>query len=199
MSTWSAALLLLLILDPLGNIPVFLGLLRPLPARRRRIVLARELIIALGVLMAFLWGGQYVLAAMHLRQESVSIGGGIVLFLIGLKMIFPSAEGMFGDVPEGEPFIVPMAIPLIAGPSGMAAVMLMSHSDPHRQVAWSAALLLAWLATAVILFAATYLYKVLGSRVLVAVERLMGMLLVTVSVQMFLDGLGVYLHIAPKG
>ena len=117
MSTWSAALLLFLILDPLGNIPVFLGLLRPLPAHRRRIVLARELVIALVVLMTFLFGGQYVLAAMHLRPESVSIGGGIVLFLIGIKMIFPSPEGMFGDVPEVEAFIVPMAIPLIAGPS----------------------------------------------------------------------------------
>ena len=196
MSTWSAALLLFLILDPLGNIPVFLGLLRPLAPNRRRIVLARELIIALIVLMGFLFGGQYVLEAMHLRQESVSIGGGIVLFLIGLKMIFPTAEGMFGDVPEGEPFIVPLAIPFIAGPSGMASVMLMSHSDPQRTVDWSIALLIAWLATAVILFAATYLYKVLGSRVLVAVERLMGMLLVTVSVQMLLDGIGAWLHLA---
>jgi len=199
MSTWSAALLLLLILDPLGNIPVFLGLLRPLPPRRRRIVLARELVIALVVLMAFLLGGQHVLDAMHLRQESVSIGGGIVLFLIGLKMIFPTAEGMFGDVPEGEPFIVPMAIPMIAGPSGMASVMLMSNSNPQRNADWVTALLIAWLATAVILFAATYLYKILGARVLVAVERLMGMLLVTVSVQMLLDGVAAYLHIAPKG
>jgi multiple antibiotic resistance protein len=199
LSTWSAALLLLLVLDPLGNIPVFLGLLRPLEPRRRRIVLARELLIALGVLMAFLLGGQYVLAAMHLRQESVSIGGGIVLFLIGIKMIFPSPEGMFGDVPEGEPFIVPLAIPFIAGPSGMASVMLLSHSNPQRNADWSIALVIAWLATAAILFAATYLYKVLGSRVLVAVERLMGMLVVTLSVQMFLDGLGVYLHIAPRG
>ena len=199
MSTWSAALLLFLILDPLGNIPVFLGLLRPLPPHRRRVVLARELVIALIVLMAFLLGGQYVLAAMHLRPESVSIGGGIVLFLIGIKMIFPSPEGMFGDVPEGEPFIVPMAIPLIAGPSGMAAVMLMSNSNPQRNADWSIALVIAWLATAVLLFAATYLYKLLGTRVLVAVERLMGMLLVTVSVQMFLDGLGAYLHIAPHG
>ena len=194
MSTSSAALLLFLILDPLGNIPVFLGLLRPLPAVRRQIVLARELIIALVVLMAFLFGGKYVLEAMHLRPESVSIGGGIVLFLIGIRMIFPTAEGMFGEVPEGEPFIVPMAIPLIAGPSGMAAVMLMSNSNPQRNADWSLALLIAWLATSLILFSATYLYKILGTRVLVAVERLMGMLLVAVSVQMFLDGIAVYLR-----
>ncbi|MGH8105984.1 MAG: MarC family protein, partial [Arenimonas sp.] len=96
MTTVSAALLLFLILDPLGNIPVFLSLLKPLPAKRQRVVLIRELLIALAVLFIFLWAGRYVLEAMHLRQESVSIAGGIVLFLIGLKMIFPSPEGMFG-------------------------------------------------------------------------------------------------------
>jgi len=196
-TTLSAALLLFLILDPLGNIPVFLGLLKPLPAHRRRIVLARELLIALGVLLGFLWGGKYVLEAMHLRQESVSIAGGIVLFLIGLKMIFPSSEGMFGEVPAGEPFIVPMAIPLVAGPSGMAAVMLLGSQDPGRMGDWTLALVLAWLGTAVLLFSATFLYKVLGMRVLVAVERLMGMLLVAISVQMLLDGVATYFRAAP--
>jgi MarC family membrane protein len=196
MTTLSAALLLFLILDPLGNIPVFLGLLKPLPAHRRRVVLARELLIALVVLFIFLWGGQYLLELMHLRQESVSIAGGIVLFLIGLKMIFPSGEGMFGEVPDGEPFIVPMAIPLVAGPSGMAAVMLLAAQEPGRMGDWSLALTLAWLGTAVILFSATYLYKVLGMRVLMAVERLMGMLLVALSVQMLLDGVATYLAAA---
>ena len=197
MTTLSAALLLFLILDPLGNIPVFLGLLKPLPEHRRRIVLARELLIALGVLLAFMWGGKYVLDAMHLRQESVSIAGGIVLFLIGLKMIFPSSEGMFGEVPDGEPFIVPMAIPLVAGPSGMAAVMLLGSQDPGRMGDWTLALVLAWLGTATLLFSATFLYKVLGMRVLVAVERLMGMLLVAISVQMLLDGVATYFRAAP--
>ncbi|GGA68769.1 UPF0056 inner membrane protein [Arenimonas soli] len=194
MTMLSAALLLFLILDPLGNIPVFLGLLKPLPAARRRRVLLRELLIALGVLFVFLWGGKYVLEAMHLRQESVSIAGGIVLFLIGIKMIFPSPEGMFGEVPEGEPFIVPMAIPLVAGPSGMAAVMLLAAQEPGRMADWSLALVLAWAATAALLFSATYLYKVLGMRVLTAVERLMGMLLVAISVQMLLDGVAAYLR-----
>jgi small neutral amino acid transporter SnatA (MarC family) len=194
MTIASAALLLFLILDPLGNIPVFLGLLKPLPEKRRRIVLARELLIALGVLMVFLWGGKYALELMHLRQESVSIAGGIVLFLIGLRMIFPRPEGLMGDLPGGEPFIVPMAIPLVAGPSGMAAVMLMGSNEPGRLGEWSLALLIAWVATALILFSATYLYRWLGTRVLIAVERLMGMLLVAISVQMFLDGLGTYVN-----
>ncbi|KFN51134.1 YhgN family NAAT transporter [Arenimonas composti] len=193
MTTLSAALLLFLILDPLGNIPIFLGLLKPLPEKRRRIVVARELVIALVVLFVFLWGGIYVLEAMHLRQESVSIAGGIVLFLIGLKMIFPSPEGMFGDLPDGEPFIVPLAIPMVAGPSGMAAVMLLAAQDPGRMLDWSLALLLAWGATAALLLSATSLYKVLGTRVLTAVERLMGMLLVALSVQMFMDGVAAWL------
>ncbi|MEH6415448.1 YhgN family NAAT transporter [Pseudomonas sp. CGJS7] len=193
MTIASAALLLFIILDPLGNIPVFLSLLRGLPPKRQRIVLARELLIALGVLMLFLWGGKYALELMHLRQESVSIAGGIVLFLIGIRMIFPPPEGLMGEIPDGEPFIVPMAIPLVAGPSGMAAVMLMGSNDPSRLGDWSLALMIAWGATAAILFSATVLYKLLGRRALIAIERLMGMLLVAISVQMILDGLGAYL------
>ena len=194
MTIASAALLLFLILDPLGNIPVFLSLLRGMPAHRQRYVLVREMLIALAVLMLFLHFGRYALELMHLRQESVSIAGGIVLFLIGLRMIFPPPEGLLGELPGGEPFIVPMAIPLVAGPSGMAAVMLMGSQEPDRMGAWSLALFLAWVATAAILFSATYLYKLLGARVLTAIERLMGMVIVAISVQMLLDGLALYLH-----
>ena len=197
MTIASAALLLFLILDPLGNIPVFLGLLRSLPPQRQRIVVMRELLIALGVLMVFLWGGRYALELMHLRQESVSIAGGIVLFLIGLRMIFPPPEGLMGDLPEGEPFIVPLAIPMVAGPSGMAAVMLMGSQEPDRMGAWSLALMIAWAATAALLFSATYLYKWLGLRVLTAIERLMGMVIVAISVQMLLDGITAYLRVTP--
>ena len=196
MTTLSAALLLFLILDPLGNIPIVLSLLKPLTPRRRRLVLLRELLIALAVLMAFLWGGIHVLEAMHLRQESVSIAGGIVLFLIGIKMIFPGPGGMFGEA-EAEPFIVPMAIPMIAGPSAMASVMLLGSQEPARMGDWSLALALAWVATAVILFSATYLYKALGTAFLVAIERLMGMLLVAISVQMLMDGVAAWLKVAP--
>ena len=193
MTILSAALLLFLILDPLGNVPVFLSVLRPLPPHRQRPVLVRELLIALAVLMLFLWCGKYALELMHLRQESVSIAGGIVLFLIGIRMIFPRPEGLLGELPDGEPFIVPLAIPLIAGPSGMAAVMLMGSNEPHRLGEWSLALLLAWAATAAILLCAPLLFRLLGRRALSAVERLMGMLLVAISVQMLLDGLSAYL------
>ena len=199
MTVLSAALLLFLILDPLGNIPVFLSVLKPLPPKRQRIVLARELLIALVVLMGFLWGGKYALELMHLRQESVAIAGGIVLFLIGIRMIFPRPEGLMGELPGGEPFIVPLAIPLVAGPSGMAAVMLMGSNEPHRLGEWSLALLLAWAATAAILLCAPLLYRLLGRRALSAVERLMGMLLVMISVQMLLDGVHHYLAVTGKG
>ncbi|MDR6840068.1 YhgN family NAAT transporter [Pseudoxanthomonas sacheonensis] len=197
MTVLSAALLLFLILDPLGNIPVFLSVLKPLAPKRQRIVLARELLIALAVLMGFLWGGKYALELMHLRQESVQIAGGIVLFLIGIRMIFPRPEGLMGELPGGEPFIVPLAIPLVAGPSGMAAVMLMGSNEPGRLWDWSLALMVAWGATAAILFSATLLYKWLGRSALIALERLMGMLLVAISVQMFLDGIGTYLKLSP--
>jgi MarC family membrane protein len=196
MTTISAAFLLFLILDPLGNIPIVLSLLKPLAPARRRIVLLRELLIALAVLMAFLWGGIHVLHAMHLRQESVSIAGGIVLFLIGIKMIFPGPGGMFGET-EAEPFIVPMAIPMIAGPSAMASVMLLGSQEPDRMGDWSLALALAWGGTAVILFSATYLYKALGQAFLTAIERLMGMLLVAISVQMLMDGVASWLKVTP--
>ena len=193
MTIAAAALLLFFILDPLGNIPVLLSLFKTVPAERQHKVLVRELLIALVVLMLFLWGGQYALELMHLRQESVSIAGGIVLFLIGLRMIFPTAEGVMGDVPGGEPFVVPLAIPMIAGPSGMAAVMLLGSQEPDRMGDWMLALTLAWGATAIILFSAPWLKKLLGTRVLTAVERLMGMVIVALSVQMFLDGIKSYL------
>lgn len=193
MTIAAAALLLFLILDPLGNIPVFLSVLKELPPARQRRVLARELLIALGVLMLFLWGGQYALELMHLRQESVAIAGGIVLFLIGLRMIFPPKDGLMGELPEGEPFIVPLAIPLIAGPSGMAAVMLLGSQEPGRMGDWMLALVIAWAATAAILLLAPTLQRLLGNRVLTALERLMGMVIVAISVQMLLDGVVRYL------
>jgi len=194
LTTLSAGILLFLIMDPLGNIPLFLSQLRNVAPTRRRTVLVRELVIALVVLFAFLFGGGFVLSALQLRPESISIAGGIVLFLIGVKMIFPPRDGnMFGASPGGEPFIVPMAIPGVAGPSAMAALLLMTNSEPGRTADWSLALFAAWLATALILMSSTYLFRWLGESVLTALERLMGMLLVAISVQMFLDGIVMYL------
>jgi multiple antibiotic resistance protein len=198
MTTLSAGIMLFLIMDPLGNIPFFLSLLKHVPPKRRRWVLVRELLIALGVLLAFLFGGEHILQLLQLKPDSISIAGGIVLFLIGIRMVFPPADGggIFGKPGEGEPFIVPMAIPGVAGPSAMAALLLLTNTQPGRTADWVTALLLAWLATSVILLSATYLFRWLGESVLTALERLMGMLLIALSVQMFLSGVSSYLHIA---
>jgi multiple antibiotic resistance protein len=197
MTTLSAAILLFLIMDPLGNIPIFLSLLKDVPPKRRRAVMVRELLIALAVLLVFLMGGQLILKLLQLREESISIAGGIVLFLIGIRMVFPPSDGggIFGGAGEGEPFIVPMAIPGVAGPSAMAALLLLTNTQPGRTADWAIALLCAWLATAVILLSSTYLYKWLGESVLTALERVMGMLLIALSVQMFLGGIAAYLHL----
>ena len=196
-TTLSAGIMLFLILDPLGNIPVFLSLLKNVAPQRRRYVLVRELVIALVTLFLILFCGSTVLRLMQLRIESVSIAGGIVLFLIGVKMVFPPREGgIFGDMAGGEPFIVPMAIPGVAGPSAMAALMLMANSQPGRTADWSIALFCAWLATALILLASTWLFRLLGQSVLSAIERLVGMLLVALSVQMFLDGISAYMKLS---
>lgn len=197
MSTVSAGILLFLIMDPLGNIPVFLGLLKGVAPERRRRVLLRELLIALVVLFAFLLGGQYILKLLQLKQESVSIAGGIILFLIGVKMVFPPKEGIFGHAEGGEPFIVPMAIPGVAGPSAMAALLLLTNTQPGKLPQWALALFAAWFATALILWSATYLYRLLGESVLAALERLMGMILIALSVQMLLDGIAKYLRMVP--
>ncbi len=197
MTILSAGVMLFLILDPLGNIPFFLSLLKDVPPRRRRWVMVRELLIALAVLVAFLLGGQLLLHIMQLKQESVSIAGGIVLFLIAIKMVFPPRDGgIFGPPGQGEPFIVPLAIPGVAGPSAMAALLLLTTTQPGRELEWGLALFLAWLATAVILLSSTWLFRLLGESVLTALERVMGMLLIALSVQMFLGGLEAYLHAA---
>ncbi|HZX70581.1 MAG TPA: YhgN family NAAT transporter [Rhodanobacter sp.] len=199
MTTLSAGIMLFLIMDPLGNIPFFLSLLKDVPPRRRRLIMVRELLIALGVLLVFLFGGQQFLHVMQLKPDSISIAGGIVLFLIGIRMVFPPADGggIFGKPGQGEPFIVPMAIPGIAGPSAMAALLLLTNTQPGRTADWVMALLLAWLATSAILLSATYLFRWLGESVLTALERVMGMLLIALSVQMFMAGVASFLHSVP--
>ena len=185
-----AFVLLFVVMDPLGNIPIFISVLDTVKPERRYKVLARELLLALVILFAFLFGGQYLLAALHLSQYSISVAGGIILFLIALKMIFPVQRQMREDEPEEdeEPFLVPLAIPMVAGPSAMAILLLLATRHPDRLGLWSLALFLAWTATAIILAAAPLIKKVLGKRGLIATERLMGMLLVAISVQMFLEG-----------
>ena len=193
MSVITAAVMLFLIMDPGGTLTIFLSIFRHLPAERRRRVMIRELLISLIVMLIFLFSGQELLNLLNLKQEAVSIAGGIVLFLIALRMIFPSEGGVTG-LPEGEePLIVPMAIPMIAGPSILAALVLLSHQYPDQMFDWVLALFLSWGVSAVILMFYEQVHKLLGERVLTAMERLMSMLLVMISVQMLLDGAAKYL------
>jgi len=185
----SAAMVLFLVMDPLGNLPLFLTLLKDYSKKRRTVIIIREVFFALAILTFFLFFGQFFLDFLNLQQESVSIAGGIVLFIIAIRMIFPSESGVMGAKLQGEPFIVPLAIPLIAGPSSLATLLLMVRSDPSRMLDWSLALLIAWIANAVILLLAPILYKLLRQRGLMAMERLMGMILIMISVQMLLNGI----------
>ncbi len=189
MTIFSAALLMFLVLDPIGNIPIFLSLLGGYPPARARTILLRELAFALGMLLIFLFGGRYLLEVLQISEPALSIAGGIILFLIALQMIFSDVREIFRHTPEGEPFVVPLAVPLIAGPSAMTTVLLLMAREPHRWWEWLLAVLLAWLVSGAILLTASFFSHILGRRGLTALERLMGMLLTTVAVQMFLQGL----------
>jgi multiple antibiotic resistance protein len=185
--------MLFLIMDPLGNLPVFMSVLKVIEPKRRRIILIRELLIALAILFLFLFSGQSVLNFLNLGQETVRIAGGVILFLIGLRMIFPTPGGVTGLAVGEEPFIVPLAIPMIAGPSTLAALILLSNQDPSRMLDWSIALGAAWFASAVILMFSGVFHKLLGERGLSAMERLMGMILIMLAIQMLLDGISAYI------
>ena len=196
MDIFAAATLLFLVMDPLGNIPLFLSVLKQLPEERRRLVLRRELLIAYLVLLIFLVLGPYILSFLEVSEEAIRIGGGIVLFLIAIKMVFPQEGGLLGKTPDGEPFIVPLAIPLIAGPSSLAMIMLMRKSAEDQWLDMWLAVTAAWVVSALILLASRRLYVLLGERGLIAIERLMGMVLIIMAVQMLLEGTAEYLNLA---
>ncbi|MDX9874969.1 MAG: MarC family protein [Spongiibacteraceae bacterium] len=188
-SVLSAAFLLFLILDPFGNIPLAAALLRTVPPQRRPRVVLRECLIAYIVLLLFLLFGAPLMAFLELSQTSVGIAGGVVLLLIALKMIFPSGAGLFGDEGGGEPLIVPLAIPAIAGPSSMAMVMLLASREPERLWAWMGALTLATAASTVVLVSGGKLISLMGERGTKALERLAGLILTTIAVEMLLRGI----------
>lgn len=189
----SAVVTLFLVMDPLGNVPLFLSVLKTVPPERRRRVLLREIGFAYLVLMVFLLGGNAVLRFLGLEHEAVSVAGGIVLFLIALRMIFPGDGSLSGEPLDGEPFIVPLAIPLIAGPSTLATLLLLRRADASFPSALMLAVTIAWAISGAILLSSTFLYRVLGKRGLIAMERLMGMLLVMVAVQMLMNGIRTFM------
>jgi MarC family membrane protein len=187
----SATILLVLILDPFGNIPIFANALRNVALERRPKVILREVLIAFGLLLAFMFMGEGFLRVMNLSELALQLAGGVILFLIALRMIFPPLPG---EVPEevGEPLIVPLAIPALAGPSALATVLLLVSQAPERRLEWVAALAVTMLICAVVLVLAERIQRLLGDRFLVAVERLMGLILVAVAVEMLLRGFKAY-------
>ena len=194
MSLFSATILLFLVIDPFGNAPIFMSLLGEVSPKRRQQVVKRELVIALGILVFFLFFGHYLLTVLHISEPSLSIAGGIILFLIAIRMIFGSLAKAFEGDPAGEPFIVPLAIPSVAGPSAIATELLLMAREPHRWPEWLLALFTAWLAAGIILTLSARLSRLLGERGLLALQRLMGLLLTTIAVEMFVNGLQTILH-----
>lgn len=195
MTLLSAAVLLFFVMDPLGNVPLFLAALRHVdPARHRRIIV-RDLLVALVILVAFLFAGRYLLDVLGVSPAALTAAGGVILLLIALRMIFPTSERSLREEVREEPFVVPLAVPYTAGPSVLATELLLMSREPGRWPVWLAAVGLAWLASAVILYLASDLRKVLGDRGLTALERLMGMVLVIVAVEMLMQGIAQYLRV----
>ena len=193
MTIISAAIVLLLILDPFGNLVTINTLLSEVPKRKRQRIILRETSIAYGILVAFLLGGNPLLSFFGVESHTLRISGGIILFLIALGMVFPTRSSMPSTL-DSEPFIVPIAMPLIAGPTAIAALLVLARSDPDLLLNWWAALTLAMGIAGLILWASPWIFQRLGPRGAVAVERLMGMLLIVLSVQMMLDGVEQYLQ-----
>lgn len=185
------AVTLFLVLDPFGNAAIFHSVLSKVPEHRRRPVLVRELLIALVILLGFLFAGKHLLGFLGLRPATLSISGGILLFLIALGMVFPT-RSILGESSDEEPFIVPLAVPMMAGPSSIALLLLTSSKYPDATGMIALAVTAAWLASSVILLLSPAVLRLMGTKGTRALERLMGLLLILVAVQMFLDGVSTY-------
>ena len=193
----SAFILLLLVLDPLGSLPVFIPLMREVPPERRTRVALRELLIAFVVLFAFMVFGDVFLRVMRLSERSLEVAGGVILLMVAIRMIFSAEGGVYGT-PEGkEPFIFPLAVPLLAGPSAMATVLLLASRQPDRVLAWTGALTCAMAVSGVVLLLCDRIRKWLGDSVVSALEKLMGLVLTAIAVEMILAGLKQY-FMAPQ-
>jgi MarC family membrane protein len=189
----SAFILLLLVLDPFGSLPIYISVLRGVPPQRRRVVALRESLIAFAVLAAFMLGGQVFLDVMRLSERSLEVAGGVILLIIAVRMIFSNGSGVYEAQAEGtEPFIFPLAVPLLAGPSAMASVLLLASREPARMAVWMGALTAAMAVSAVVMLTADRLRRLLGDSMVAAIEKLMGLVLTAVAVEMILAGLKRY-------
>jgi len=188
----SALVLLLLVLDPFGSLPIFISVLRGVAPGRRRVVALREVAIAFGVLAVFMVAGQHFLQLMRLSERSLEVAGGVILLIIAVRMIFASGGEVYADGSGREPFVFPLAVPLLAGPSAMATVLLLASRQPEQVWTWMGALTVAMAVSGAVLLAADRLRKLLGSSMVAAIEKLMGLVLTAVAVEMILAGLKRY-------
>ena len=186
-------ILLILVTDPFGNVPLFVSAMAQVPRERRWKVVVRECLIAFIVLLLFMFFGRHLLAAMQLSEVSLRIGGSVILFLIALRMVFPQPGGPFGELPGGEPFIVPLAIPAIAGPSALATVLLFSSDSTVEVMVHVGALTAVASVWLVVFLFAERLQDKLGPQVMTAFERLMGLILSAMAVEMFLAGIRAFI------
>jgi len=184
---WSATILLILITDPIGNIPIFANALKHVPPQRRPWVILREIAIAFGLLLTFMFVGESFLRVMNLSELALQIGGGVILFLIALRMVFPPPPGPDSEQLR-EPLIVPLAVPAIAGPSALATVLLLVSQQPDKRIEWIGALCVTMAISAIVLVSAERIQRIIGDRLVTAVERLMGLVLVSVAIEMMLRG-----------
>ncbi|MBQ8828588.1 MAG: MarC family protein [Burkholderiaceae bacterium] len=191
---FTAFVTLFLIVDPVGSIPALSAALKNVQPRRKNFVITRECFFALLILTLFAFFGQNFMAVLGLSKEALTIGGGLVLLIIALRMLFPSRAGIYGDIEDGEPYIFPIAIPMLAGPSALTTVMLMVSSDPSKIYTWIGAITLAMVSSALIIISGDAIQRLLGKKATVAFERLMGLILVVLAVQMFLSGIADYVH-----
>lgn len=193
----STVILLFIVIDPVGLAPMVQGMLKKYTPDKQKAILKRELIVALGLLLLFFFSGKFLLTLLGLEPATLNISGGILLFLVALGMVFP-AKDMFssaGRTPgQDEPFIVPIAMPLMAGPSSLAIIMLHASQSPDSvsQMTYAAAIVTAWFFSGVVLFLAQKFLRLLGDKGTIALERMMGMILIMISVQMFMNGLAAY-------
>lgn len=188
----SAFILLLLVLDPLGSLPIFIPVMRQVAPQRRRWVAVREVSIAFAVLFAFMFLGEGFLRVMHLSERSLEVAGGVILLMVAIRMIFSHEGGVYGT-PEGkEPLIFPLAVPLLAGPSAMATVLLLASRQPERMLSWVGALASAMAVSLVVLLLCDRIRRWVGDSVVAAVEKLMGLVLTAIAVEMILAGLKRY-------
>ena len=184
----SATILLILVMDPFGNLPLVISVLKNVePGARNRVIL-RECAIAYAVLLAFMFGGGKFMHLLRLSDNALGIAGGLILFLIALRMAFPHTEAVHSGSGEEGTFIVPLAVPAIAGPSALATVLLLVSREPQRVFEWITALSLATLVSVLVMTSALRISRWIGKRGITAMERLMGLVLTAIAVEMLLDG-----------